>query len=160
ERTTKRKIEPGIDFPLREEVAAVTAIIEGRWRPFILVLAFCGVRASEARGLEWIDVLELETSNPKLRIRQRADMDGEIGPTKTSTAERKIPIPPNAATALREWKRLCPRDGETGELRFVFPNGVGKVENHANLYNRGWDAWQIRASVSVAKRNKNGKVIK
>jgi integrase len=30
ERTSKRKIQPGIDFPFREEVAAVVAAIEGR----------------------------------------------------------------------------------------------------------------------------------
>ena len=157
---TKTKIWPGVDFPNREEVAAVVLMIEGRWRPFILVLAFCGLRASEARGLEWIDVLGLDTQYPQLRVRQRADMDCEIGNTKTSAAERMVPIPPTVATALREWKKVCPVDGETGCLRFVFPNGNGNVENHANLYNRGWDAWQIKAGVCEPKRDKEGKVVR
>ena len=89
-----------------------------------------------------------------------ADMDGEIGKTKISAAERTVPIPPSAATALCDWKKVCPRNAVTGELRFVLSNGVGNVENHANLYSRGWDAWQIKANVSVAKRTKAGKVVK
>jgi integrase len=156
----QNKIWPGVQFPSKEEVAAVVAVIEGRWRPFILVLAFCGLRASEARGLEWTDVLGLDTY-PQIRVRQRADMDCLIGDTKTSAAERSVPIPPTVAAALREWKKVCPVDEETGQLRFVFANGKGKVENHANLYNRGWDAWQIKAGVCEPKRDKNtGKVVK
>jgi integrase len=144
---SERKVNPGIDFPFKEEVAVVVAVIEGRWRPLILVLAFCGLRASEARGLEWVDVLGLDSPYPQIRVRQRADMDCVIGDTKTLAAQRSIPIPPTVATSLRVWKKVCPRDAETGELRFVFPNGRGNVENHANLYNRGWDAWQIKAGV-------------
>ena len=48
-----------------------------------------------------------------------------------------IPLNPLAAGELRAWKKICPRDAETGELRFVFPNGNGIVENHANISNRG-----------------------
>jgi len=65
-----------------------------------------------------------------------------------------------AADELREWKKVCPRDAETGELRFAFPNGNGIVENHANISNRGWRAWQIKAGVSVPRRGADGKVIK
>jgi integrase len=105
-------------------------------------------------------MVSLETEYPQIRVRQRADMDGEIGDTKTSAAQRSVPIPPTVANALREWKKVCPVDAETGELRFVFPNGKGNVENHANLYNRGWDAWQIKAGVCEAKRDKQGKMVK
>jgi integrase len=156
----QNKIWPGVQFPSKEEVAAVVAAIQGRWRPLILVLAFCGLRASEARGLEWIDVLGLDTY-PQIRVRQRADMDCEIGYTKTDAAQRSVPIPPTVAAALREWKKVCPVDAETGQLRFMFPNGKGHVESHANLYNRGWDGWQIKAGVCEPKRDKNtGKVVK
>jgi len=160
ERTSKHKIQPGIDFPFREEVAAVVAAIEGRWRPLIVILAFCGLRASEARGLEWIDVLGLDTEHPRLRVRQRADMDCEIGETKTTAAQRTVPIPPTATIALRQWKKICPMDAETGQLRFVFPNGKGNVENHTNLYNRGWNDWQVKAGVCEPKRNMDGEIVR
>jgi integrase len=138
----------------------VIAIITGRWRPVILTLGFCGPRASELRGLEWIDVLDLDTEFPQMRVRQRADMDGKIGDTKTDAAQRHIPLTPLVADALRAWKTVCPRDPETGELRFVFPNGAGKVENHANISNRGWDEWQIRVGVCEPKRDDVGNVVK
>jgi integrase len=156
----ERKLHAGVDFPTKEELASVIAIISGRWRPVILTLGFCGPRASELRGLEWIDVLELDTEFPQMRVRQRADMDGKIGDTKTDAAQRHIPLTPLVADALRAWKAVCPRDPETGELRFVFPNGAGKVENHANISNRGWDEWQIRAGVCEPKRDDVGNVVK
>jgi len=156
----ERRVWPGIHFPDKAEVAAVVAIIEGRWRPLILVLGFCGLRASEARGLEWTDVLGLDTEYPQIRVHQRADMDCKIGDTKTDAAQRHVPIPPTVAASLREWKKVCPRDAETGELRYVFPNGNGNVENHANIYNRGWKDWQVKAGLCEAKRDDKGKVVK
>ena len=156
----ERKVHAGIDFPLKEEMAAVIAIIEGRWRPVIIVFAFCGLRASELRGLEWDDVLNLDTEFPQIRVRQRADVEGEIGETKSDSAHRYIPLIPLAARELRAWKNICPRDRETSELRFVFPNGNGIVENHANISNRGWKEWQKKAGVSVVRRDKEGKVVK
>jgi integrase len=156
----EHKVHEGVDFPIKEEVASVVAIIEGRWRPLIIVLAFCGVRSSELRGLEWNDVMNLDTEFPQLRVRQRADEDGEIGDTKTDSAHRHIPLVPLAAQELRAWKEVCPRDPETGELRFVFPNGNGNIENHSNISNRGWKEWQIKAGVSVPRRDDGGKVVR
>jgi integrase len=154
------KVHAGVDFPTKDELAAIIGVISGRWRPLIITLGFCGPRASEARGLEWIDVLDLDTDYPQIRVRQRADMDGKIGKTKTSTSQRHIPLMPLVAAELRAWKPLCPCDRELGELRFVFPNGIGNVENHSNLYNRGWNDWQIKAGVCVPKRDKDEKVIR
>ena len=157
----KRKIWAGVDFPSMAEVAAVVNAITGRWRPLVFTLAFCGLRASEARALEWIDILDLESDQPRLRVRQRAGTnDCEIGETKSTGAQRTVPIPPLVATALRQWKPVCPVDADSGQLRFVFPNGVGKVENHANLYNRGWKPWQIKAGLCEPKRDNAGNIVK
>src|SRR4051794_13964632 len=38
----ERTVQAGIDFPFKEEVAAAITMMDGRWRPLILVLAFCG----------------------------------------------------------------------------------------------------------------------
>jgi integrase len=153
------KIWAGINFPTKEELGAVIRVIEGRWRPVIVVLGFCGVRASELRGLEWLDVLGLDTAYPELRIRQRADEKAVIGDTKTVAGQRTIPLVKLATDTLREWREVCPRDAATGELRFVFPNGVGKIENHSNISNRGWKEWQIQAGVCVPRRNEKGDAI-
>ena len=44
---------------------------------------------------------------------------------------------------LKEWRLACPK----GPLKLVFPNGVGKVESHANIANRGWYPLQIEAGI-------------
>ena len=156
----EHKVHEGVDFPEKAEMAAIISVIEGRWRAVIVVLGFCGVRSSELRGLEWPDATGLDTEFPKLRVRQRADNKGEIGDTKSDSAHRYIPLTPLAAAELRAWREICPRDPETGELRFIFPNGAGNVENHANISNRGWKEWQIRAGICVPRRDENGKVVK
>jgi integrase len=71
-----------------------------------------------------------------------------------------IPLVPLAAHDLREWKDICPVDAETGEPRFVFPNGNGIIENHSNISNRGWKEWQIKAGVCVPRRDDDGKVVR
>src|SRR3954447_9711668 len=70
------KVHTGVDFPDKSELAAIIRILDGRWRPVIVVLAFCGVRSSELRGLEWTDVIDLDGEFPQLRVRQRADNKG------------------------------------------------------------------------------------
>jgi len=156
----ERKVHADVDFPDKSELAAIIAILDGRWRPVIVVLAFCGVRSSELRSLEWIDLLDLDGDFPQLRVRQRADNKGKVGNTKTASAHRIIPLTRLAADELRAWKKVCPIDTETGELRFVFPNGNGIIENHSNISNRGWKEWQIEAGVCVPRRDDDGKVVR
>jgi integrase len=50
---------------------------------------------------------------------------------------------PMVVNALKEWRLACPK----GPLNLVFPNGKGRVENHANIANRGFYALQIAAGI-------------
>lgn len=52
----KQKIEVGSHIPAPQEISAILAHAKDRWRPFLLVAAFTGLRASELRGLRWRDV--------------------------------------------------------------------------------------------------------
>ena len=156
----EHKVHSGVDFPDKSEMAAIIAILDGRWRPVIIVLGFCGVRSSEMRSLEWIDIIDLDGNFPQLRVRQRSDNKGKVGNTKTDSAHRMIPLTPLAVEELRVWKKLCPLDAETGKLRFVFPNGNGTIENHSNISNRGWKDWQIEAGVCIPRRDDDGKVVR
>lgn len=76
----------------------------------------------------------------------RVDASHRIGRLKSKAGYRLIPCPPIVINALREWKLVCPKrdTGKTtgnGEplkiLDLVFPNGLGKVESHSNLIERG-----------------------
>jgi integrase len=136
----KRKLEAGRDFPSKEEINLITASAEGRWRPFFITAVFTGMRSSEMRGLTW-EAVDFERK--VIHVHQRADRWNEMDKPKSEAGDRKIPMAPMVVNALREWKLACPK----GELGLVFPNGAGKVENHANIATRGFYALQIRAGI-------------
>lgn len=100
------------------------------WRPMLVTAVFTGARASELRGLTW-NWVDLE--NEVIKVRQRADRYGKIGPVKTETSRRTIPLAPMVVAALKEWRLVCP----TNELNLVFPSESGQVILHTNLLQQG-----------------------
>ncbi|HMF21926.1 MAG TPA: site-specific integrase, partial [Pseudolabrys sp.] len=139
------KLKVGIDIPTPDEIKAIIQAAKGRWRPFLLTAIFSGLRASELRGLRWSDV---DLKKAELHVRQRADRRGIIGPPKSEAGERSVPLPPTIVNTLREWRLACPK----GELDLVFPNGVGKVEFHVNVIQRGLWPTMIAAGVVTQTR--------
>jgi integrase len=142
----KRKIKAGTDFPLPQEVTSiVNAAPDGKARALLMVLAFAGPRASEARGLRWTDVT-LRKDGGTLAIEQRADRFGKIGAPKSESGQRSIPVGPLVANTLRRLKLKA-----TGEL--VFGTGTDKPENHSNVVQRIFHRAQLAAGVVDAKGN-------
>jgi integrase len=128
-----------------------------------LVAMFCGLRSSELRGLRWQDV---DLADRKIHVRQRADRYHKIGPPKSESGERTIPMLPMVANALKEWKLTCPRrdtgkrDAQgnlVGELHYVFPNLKGNIESHPNIVSRGLCPVQVAAGVTVPVLDNDGK---
>jgi integrase len=146
-----RKLKIGEDIPTPDEIKAILAAANGRWRPFLLVAVFCGLRASELRGLRWKDV-RFEKS--EVRVQQRADRYNTMGPPKSAAGERAVPVPQQALAELKEWRLACPK----GPADLVFPNGAGRVENHANIVTRGLWPIEIAARVTVVEKDEHGKV--
>ncbi len=138
------KLRIAVDIPSPDEVRAIIAQLDGRWRSLFLTAIFAGLRSSELRGLRWPDV---DLKRNELHVRQRADRYSKMGPPKSEAGERTIPLAPMLANTLREWKLVCPK----GELELVFPNGVGRIESHANIVNRGFIPVQIAASIVTAE---------
>jgi integrase len=155
ERRAKGKLQVGEDIPTSDEVDAILNAAKGRWRPFLLVAIRCGLRASELRGLRWQDI---DFGRSVLHVRQRADKHNTIGPPKSETSARTVPIPPKTLQALREWKLVCPRR-EAGELLYVFPNGSGNIESHANVLHRGLEPTLIAAGVTKVVKGPEGKLV-
>ncbi|MCO6180272.1 site-specific integrase [Ciceribacter sp. RN22] len=155
EKRQKGRLKIGVDIPTREEVKALLGALTGRWRPLILTAAFCGLRASELRGLRWEDV---DFDKGRIRVHQRADRFNDIGRPKSETSERAVPAPPMVMNALREWKLACPKR-DTGKIdehgqkimafELVFPNGQGKVEQLNNILRRGLHPAWIAAGVTI-----------
>lgn len=147
------KLRVGVDIPAPAEIAKIIAALpaDGKWRSFFLVAIFCGLRASELRGLRWSDV---DLKKGELTVSQRADAYQEIGAPKSEAGHRTIPLTPTLVQTLKVWKLACP----TGNLDLVFPSDNGKAPLwHANIIQREWWPLQIRAGVSVESRDENGK---
>ena len=89
EKRAKGKLKVGVDIPTPDEISAILAHAEGRWRPLLIVAAFTGLRASELRGLRWADV-DLKAN--EIHVRQRADRYNEIGKPKSAAGERVVPF--------------------------------------------------------------------
>lgn len=146
--------DPRPVIPTKAELQAIVAGAAGRWRPVILVAIFCGLRASELRGLRWADI---DFEAKQLNLTQRADASHKIGKLKSKAGYRSIPCPPIVINALREWKLICPKR-DTGKkdangepamvLDLAFPNGLGKVESHSNLVERGLHPILISAGLT------------
>jgi integrase len=145
ERRAKGRLKIGVDIPTPSEIDVILGAATGRWRPFLLVAIRCGLRASELRGLRWEDI---DARKAELHVRQRADAYNRIGPPKSESGERAVPIPPATLQALKEWKLTCPRNARR-ELHYIFPNGQGNVENYANIVTRGFGPILIAAEVTT-----------
>ena len=133
--------DPRPVIPTKQELQARESRI---WRALVLVAVFCGLRASELRGLRWIDV---DFEARQINVNQRADIYHKIGKLKSKSAYRSIPCPSLVLNGLREWKLQCPQ----GDMGLVFPNGLGRVEALSNIMQRGFDPIQIAAGVVVQK---------
>ena len=122
--------DPRPVIPTKSELQAIIAAATARssrlWRALVLVAVFCGLRASELRGLRWADI---DFDGRLINVTQRADASHNIGKLKSKAAYRSLRLSPLVLNALREWKLACPK----GDLDLVFPNGLGKVESYANL---------------------------
>jgi len=143
EKRRKGKLKVGVDIPAPNEVRAIIAHLDERWRALLLTAIFTGLRASELRGLRWADV---DLKRCELHVRQRADCFNTFGPPKSEAGERTIPLSPMVANTLRKHRLVCPK----GKLDLVFPNGRGNVESHTNIINRGLIPAQIAAGVITA----------
>ena len=134
------KLKIGVHIPSPEEIRAIIAALYGRWRPMLLTAIFTGLRASELRGLRWVDV---DLKRGELHVRQRADHFNAIGRLKSEAGERTVPLPPMVVNMLREHRLACPK----GELDLVFPNTKGNVESYSNIIKNGLVPMMVAAGV-------------
>lgn len=113
-------------------------------KPLVLVLLFAGLRASEVRALPWRNV---DLAAGTITINQRADFKNVIGPPKSKSGFRTIPLPPMAVTALKRWKLQCAKSA----LDLVFPSDSGTPIFHPNLTGRFLDPLLARAGMTRPK---------
>ena len=154
ERRAKPKLRVGVDIPTPQEIKAIISALQGRSRPILLTDIFTGMRASELRGLRWINV---ELAKRELHVRERADEYKQLGRPKSESGERTIPLPPIVVNALREWRLQCPKS----EMGLVFPSPRGAGIVGLQYLVRGcFVPAQIAAGVTVEVPGAHGKSVK
>jgi integrase len=98
--TRKRALEPEILEPA--EIAAVLRELDGiePIRTAFLIAAVMGMRRGEIFGLKWADV---NFERALMHVR-RSYVDSVVGPPKTESSRRALPIPQQAVEALQAWR--------------------------------------------------------
>lgn len=116
-------------IPTKDEIRLILNNAPAPHRAMFVTAIFTGMRISELRGLTWDHV---DFGRGLILVRQRADESGQIGKPKSQAGYRDIPMTPLVRGTLEEWHSTVPAAAQ----RLVFPNGAGKVQNYANIYNR------------------------
>ncbi len=116
-------------IPTKDEIRTILDSAPESHRVMFILAIFTGMRISELRGLPWGSV---DFKRRIIKVTQRADEFGVLGPPKSKAGEREIPTAPMAEKALKEW---IPASGAQPDT-LVFPNLAGKVQNYSNIYNR------------------------
>src|SRR5260370_18981710 len=106
----KRGTELAVRVP-----AEIKALIDGlalRERTLVLLAASTGLRQSEIFGLKWGDI-DFERGTMSVI---RSIVYGVVGPCKTESSQKPVPMHPTLADALLQWGKHCTyiRPGDWG----------------------------------------------
>jgi integrase len=99
--SAKRRTPPAILVP-----AEIKALIDGlalRERTLVLLAASTGLRQSEIFGLKWGDI-DFERGTMSVI---RSIVYGVVGPCKTESSQKPVPMYPTLADALMQWRKRC-----------------------------------------------------
>jgi integrase len=129
-------------IPTKPELRAMLDADGLLWfRAFLAIAVYAGLRASESRGLPWPN-LDLDAGI--IKVRQRADFAGRIGPPKSKASNRDVDMTPSVRRLLQELYLAHgrPPDG------LVFASEAGTAMNHSNIVQRFYNPLQDRLGIS------------
>lgn len=142
-------------IPSKDELRALLAADDKTplwFRAFLTVAIYAGLRASELRGLPWRLV---DFDEGTIKVRQRADYAGRIGPPKSEASNRDVVMTPAVRRVLQELHMAQgrPDDG------LVFPTRNGTPMDHGNIETRFFDPLQGRLGLEGPKLDRDGKPV-
>ena len=119
----------------REIVDKIIKHAEPGWQLKIKFAAQTGLRASEQWVLEWDDI-DFKTNH--VHVRRTRKKDKTIGDPKTEYGIRRLPIGPDMARELKEWKLKQPVQQRVSwrTNNLVFPNAIGGIQDQDNALKR------------------------
>ena len=99
--SAKRRRAPTVLMPA--EIKALVDSLGIRERTLVLLAVSTGLRQSELFGLKWGDIdLVQYTMNVT-----RSIVYGVVGPCKTESSQKPVPVHPRLADALSDWRKQC-----------------------------------------------------
>ena len=99
--SAKRRRAPTVLMP--DEIKAMLDNLSIRERTLVLLAVSTGLRQSELFGLKWGDIDLLQgTMNVT-----RSIVYGVVGPCKTESSQKPVPVHPLLADALSDWRKQC-----------------------------------------------------
>ena len=99
--SAKRRTTPSVLTP-----AEIKALINGlglRERTLVLLAASTGLRQSELFGLKWGDI---NFAQGTMNV-TRSIVYGVVGPCKTESSQKPVPVHPTVLDALAKWREVC-----------------------------------------------------
>lgn len=114
-----------------EQLAMFLEIVPKRYRLMFECLAVTGLRRSELLALHW-EHLHLDGSAPHVKVRHRI-VDNELGPLKSKTSRRDVPLSFEMVRALREHRNETKHPGAKDP---VFATSNGTYYQPSNLLRR------------------------
>lgn len=151
--------EAEVEIPTDDEMRAIYAAADrlaakneymaqcwARYRPLIYLAGFTGMRPSEYRGLAWTQI-----GPDHVRITQRADRTGNIGPVKSRAGRRTLYLPAVVVEMLTDWRAKCPKS----DANLVFPTSSGAPMALVNFRAGAWDPLMREAGLTRTI-NRNG----
>ncbi len=125
---SSRRGKPRPEIPTRDELRAIVAAAEGRWRPLILTALFTGLRASELRGLSWSDV---DLSRRILTVSQRADAGA-------GSARRRAHRAAETSRSRPSSSPLCANGGSPALAAVSISSFRAELARSSNVRHRRW----------------------
>lgn len=130
------------DFARNESFGHLKVRAKGwadRYRPLVYFLLATGTRIGEANGVQWKHI-DLEAG--EVHIEQSVNQKGVVGPTKTKSSIRHIPVGPIVIEMLKAMP------GKRDPEHFVFGGDAPtKPANRRNLHARCWVALMVAAGM-------------
>jgi integrase len=99
--SAKRRRAPTVLMP--DEIKAMLDNLRIRERTLVLLAVSTGLRQSELFGLKWGDI-DLVQGTMSVT---RSIVYGVVGPCKTESSQKPVPVHPLLADALSDWRKQC-----------------------------------------------------
>ncbi len=143
-------------FPSKKHIWRILKAETGLFEMFFWLLAFTGLRPSEARALRWDNLrYDEQRKSHYLQVEWNADRHGRISKLKSKSARRRIPLGAQLVKKLEEWKEDCP----ASELGLVFPTDDGKVSTGKRINSRLREMQTLLGVISLVSLNRSGRTL-